>query len=89
MNKTDLIEKIAMRTDLSKNKAALALDATMEEIIAALQRGDYVRLQGFGTFYVVESKARKYHNPRGGVFEVENRRYPKFRVAQAMKDVVK
>ncbi|MFR3635787.1 MAG: HU family DNA-binding protein, partial [Sutterella sp.] len=50
MNKADLIEKIALRADLSKAKASEALDAMLIEIVLAVKKGDDVRLTGFGTF---------------------------------------
>ena len=54
MNKADLIEKIALRADLSKAKASEALDAMLIEIVLAVKKGDDVRLTGFGTFSSVK-----------------------------------
>ena len=66
MNKTELIDAIAAQADISKAAAGRALDAAVESITAALQKGDSVSLIGFGTFYVGERAARTGRNPRTG-----------------------
>ena len=63
MNKTELIEKIAVGADLSKGDAKKALEATIEAIKNALVEGDKVQLIGFGTFSVNERPAREGINP--------------------------
>lgn len=66
MNKTDLTNKIAETSGLSKVDAKKALDATLEAISDALKAGDKVALVGFGTFSVSERPARQGKNPRTG-----------------------
>ena len=61
MNKMELVEHIAARTDTTKTAAVAALEAALEGITEALKRGDEVRLVGFGTFSAktrAESKGR-------------------------------
>lgn len=64
MNKTELIEKIATGSGLSKADAKKALDATVAAIKDALVAGDKISLVGFGTFSVNERPAREGINPR-------------------------
>ncbi len=64
MNKTDLINEIAAKADLSKAAAKAALDATLESIEQALANEDKVQLIGFGTFSIAEKPARTGINPR-------------------------
>lgn len=52
MNKTQLIDFIAEKADLSKAQAKAALEATLEGVTGALKEGDQVQLIGFGTFKV-------------------------------------
>ena len=52
MNKTELVEKIAVGAELSKADAKKALEAAVEAIKTALVEGDKVQLIGFGTFSV-------------------------------------
>ena len=52
MNKTDLIDAIAAKADISKKDAETALKATIESIEEALKNNEKVVLVGFGTFSV-------------------------------------
>lgn len=63
MNKTELIEKIAAKAELTKADAKKALDAATEAIKEALVAGDGIQLIGFGTFSVNERPAREGINP--------------------------
>ena len=63
MNKTELIEKIAAGSGLTKTDAKKALDATVEAIKETLIAGDKIALVGFGTFSVNERPAREGINP--------------------------
>lgn len=64
MNKTELVEKIAVGAELSKADAKKALDAAVEAIKNALVEGDKIQLIGFGTFSVNERPARDGFNPQ-------------------------
>jgi DNA-binding protein HU-beta len=63
MNKTDLIEKIAAGSGLTKVDSKKALEATLDAIAGALVNNDKVALVGFGTFSVNERPAREGINP--------------------------
>lgn len=64
MNKTELVNAIAEKANLTKVDAKNALDATLAAIIEALNNDDKVALVGFGTFAVTEKAARTGINPR-------------------------
>ena len=66
MNKTDLINAIAEKTGMTKVAAKDAMNACFESMQEALKKGDKVNLIGFGTFLVVDRKARTAKNPRTG-----------------------
>jgi len=79
MNKTDLVEKIAAATGITKTSAAAAIDVLVASVTAALKKGDRVTLVGFGTFSVLQRKARNGRNPQtGGVLKIAARRVAKF-----------
>ena len=63
MNKTELIQAIADKANLTKVQAKAALDATLDAMGGALKKGDKVALIGFGTFQVVKKDARQGINP--------------------------
>ena len=89
MNKTELIDAIAAQADISKAAAGRALDAAVESITAALQKGDSVSLIGFGTFYVGERAARTGRNPRTGkTLEIKAAKSPKFSPGKGLKDAL-
>jgi DNA-binding protein HU-beta len=64
MNKTELVNAIAEKANLTKVDAKNALDATLAAITEALNNDDKVALVGFGTFAVTEKAARTGINPR-------------------------
>ncbi len=66
MNKTQLIDFIAEKADLSKAQAKAALEATLDGVTGALKEGDQVQLIGFGTFKVNHRAARTGRNPKTG-----------------------
>ncbi|MBT8071773.1 MAG: HU family DNA-binding protein, partial [Gammaproteobacteria bacterium] len=87
MNKNDLIAAIARRSGLSISDSRLALKAILEEITAALARGESVSLLGFGSFSVNTRAARMGRNPRSGqTIHIAARRAPVFKAAKALKD---
>ena len=66
MNKTDLVNAVAEKTELSKKDAAKAVDAVFETVMDSLSEGEKVQIIGFGNFEVRERKARKGRNPQTG-----------------------
>lgn len=66
MNKSQLIEQIAISADLTKSKAAEALNATTDAITEALKAGEQVQLVNFATFKVSHRAERRGRNPRSG-----------------------
>ena len=66
MNKTQLIETVALEANLTKSVAADAVDAVIEVMTKALKEGDSVKLVGFGNFVVKERAARMGRNPSTG-----------------------
>ncbi len=90
MNKTELINAIAEKANLSKVQAKAALEATILTVTEQLAKGDKVALIGFGTFSVSEKGARKGINPRTKeTIEIPARKAVKFKAGAELNDVVK
>jgi DNA-binding protein HU-beta len=88
MNKSDLINKVAEVTDLSKKDAAKAVDAVFDAISEALQSGDKVQLVGFGNFEVRERSARKGRNPQTGEeIDIPASKVPAFKPGKSLRDL--
>jgi DNA-binding protein HU-beta len=90
MNKVELITKVAKETKLTNRDATGVIEATIENIMKALQRGDEVRLVGFGTFTVSRRKASEGRNPRTGeTIKIPASKNPKFRAGKNFKKAVR
>lgn len=89
MNKQDLISHVAEQADISKSKAALAVDSVVEAIKGSLKKGDDVRLVGFGTFTVAQRAATTGRNPRTGEpIKIPASKQPKFKAGKELKESV-
>lgn len=89
MTKRDLVSKIAAEARLTRAQASRALDAFLAGIQASLIRGDRVTLSGFGTFGVLQRKARRVRNPRSGhAMEVAAKRVPRFAPGVELKSAI-
>jgi len=70
VNKSELIQQLASRADLSRAEATRAVDALFSAdggiISGALRGGDKVQITGFGSFETKRREARKGRNPRTG-----------------------
>ncbi|MFC4735904.1 HU family DNA-binding protein [Bacillus daqingensis] len=90
MNKTELINAVAEKADLSKKDATGAVDAVFDIITGALEKQEKVQLIGFGNFEVRERAARKGRNPQTGEeIEIPASNVPAFKPGKALKDAVK
>ncbi len=89
MNKKDLVVKIASDARLTRTQASRALDAFLEGVRSSLVRGDRVTISGFGTFGVLQRKARVIRNPRSGsAMEVAAKRVPRFAPGIDLKSAI-
>ena len=89
MNKAQLVEKLAGRTQLTKVQSESILDATLEIIQDAVSAGEGVKLVGFGTFTIADRKARTGRNPQTGqTFNLPATRVPRFRPGKEFRQFV-
>ncbi|MDD2443658.1 MAG: HU family DNA-binding protein [Desulfotomaculaceae bacterium] len=89
MNKAELISNVAERAELTKKDSEKAVNAVLETIGSALQRGDKVQLVGFGTFEIRERAARKGRNPQTGEeINIAAARVPVFKAGKSLKEAV-
>lgn len=90
MNKKELIEHMAKNAELSNAAAGRALDAMIAGVKSTLKKKGTVTLVGFGTFSVVQRKARTGMNPRTKEkIKIKATKVPRFRPGKALKDAVK
>jgi DNA-binding protein HU-beta len=67
MTKAELVKTLKEKTSLATLAQAEAVhDGLFAILTETLKKGDSVAISGFGSFKVVERKARKGRNPRTG-----------------------
>ncbi|MEK7334217.1 MAG: HU family DNA-binding protein [Candidatus Binatota bacterium] len=87
MTKADLIDLVASKADIPKQKAEEIVNGVFDDIVAALKNGDKVNISGFGTFSVSERKARIGRNPKTGEsIQIAASRAAKFKAGKTLKD---
>lgn len=89
MNKAELVAAVAEDAEITKDKAATAVDSVIKHIQTALLDGSEVRLPGFGNFKTANRKATKARNPRTGEeVDVPASRVAKFSPAKGLKEAL-
>jgi DNA-binding protein HU-beta len=89
VNKTELIEQIAAKSDISKAAATRALASIIDAVKKTLKKGDTVTLVGFGTFSVSKRAARAGRNPRTGeALKIKAAKVPRFKPGKGLKDAL-
>lgn len=63
MNKTGLVEAVALKANVSKAEAAKVVDAAIEAIVEGLKKDGKVEVIGFASLKVAERGERKGINP--------------------------
>lgn len=90
MNQKDLVLAVAQKTNLSKSEAKKAVDATINSIQIGVNKGERVRIVGFGTFSLAKRKARVGRNPHTGEkINIKARSVPKFKPSSTFESVKK
>jgi len=91
MNKANLIETLAVKTNFPKKDVETVLNAFEQIIIDTLKAGDEVTLTGFGTFIAKKRSARLGVNPRKPAekIQIPEVMVPKFKAGQNLKNALK
>ncbi len=89
MNKADLIDTMANEASISKAAAEKAIGAFTDGVKNALRKGETVTLIGFGTYSVVERKARIGRNPQTGAeLQIPAKKTVKFKAGKGLREMV-
>src|SRR6202048_1596288 len=88
MIKSELVQRIAEHNPhLYQRDVENIVNAILDEIVAALARGDRVELRGFGAFSVKHRPARAGRNPRTGAHvPVDQKSVPFFKTGKEMRE---
>ena len=90
MTKSEFVDQVADRAGLSRKDAQEAVDAFLDTVEDALQRGSDVSFSGFGKFSVSNRSAREGRNPATGEkIRIAASKVPKFTAGAGLKKAVK
>lgn len=86
MTKADIIEGVYEKVGFSKKESAEIVELVFDTLKETLERGDKIKISGFGNFQVRHKKARVGRNPQTGKeIEISARRVLTFRPSQVLK----
>mgnify|MGYP003408617309 FL=1 len=89
MTKAELAEALFDRLGLNKREAKDMVDGFFDEIRQALERGESVKLSGFGNFQLRDKPQRPGRNPKTGEeIAITARRVVTFHASQKLKVAV-
>ena len=90
MNKAELTEQVSGKTGLTKKETQNVIDALTEAVGDALSKGERATLVGFGTFKVVNRKARRGVNPQTREsIQIPAKKVPKFVPGKGLREKIK
>ncbi len=86
LTKADMVEHLFDELGLNKREAKDMVEMFFEEIRQSLERGEQVKLSGFGNFDLREKRQRPGRNPKTGEeIPISARRVVTFRPGQKLK----
>ena len=89
LTKAELTELLYEQVGLNKREAKEMVETFFEEICSALERGEMVKLSGFGNFQLRDKPQRPGRNPRTGEeIPITARRVVTFHASQKLKSMV-
>ncbi len=89
MTKADIIARIYEKVGFSKKEATDVVEATFEIIKGHLEKGEKVKISGFGNFDINAKSPRKGRNPQtGDEITIKGRKVLTFKPSQILKKTI-
>jgi integration host factor subunit alpha len=86
LTRADLAEAVYRKVGLSRTESAQLVESVLDEICAAIVRGEDVKLSSFATFHVREKNERIGRNPKTGEeVPISPRRVMTFKASNVLK----
>jgi len=87
LTRADLAEIMHRHVGLSRAQCAVIVERMIGHMCEALDRGENVKISGFGTFLLRDKAERIGRNPKSGVeVPIAPRRVLTFRASQTLRD---
>ena len=89
MTKADIIEGVYEKVGFSKKESAEIVELVFDTVKETLERGDKIKISGFGNFVVHTKRPRKGRNPQTGAeIVISGRRVLSFKPSQVLKKTI-
>jgi integration host factor subunit alpha len=89
MTKADMVEKIYEKVGFSKKESAELVEAVFDIIKGTLEKGEKIKIAGFGNFVVKEKADRRGRNPQTGEeITITARKILTFKPSQVLKATI-
>ena len=89
LTKADLVGRLIEQSDMDRPDAKGLVEQLFEEIRGSLEKGEPVKLPGFGNFELRDKRPRPGRNPKTGDGHlVAARRVVTFKASQRLKELV-
>lgn len=86
MTKAEIAKIVHERVGLSKKESAQIVDSVLDTVRQSLEKGEDVKISGFGHFMVRSKRARRGRNPKTGEeITITPRKVVTFRASHLMK----
>lgn len=89
MTKADIIEQIYEKIGFSKKESSEIVELVFDTMKETLEKGEKIKISGFGNFVVRSKRPRTGRNPQTGEeIEISARRVLTFRPSQVLKQAL-
>ncbi|MCG9890792.1 MAG: HU family DNA-binding protein [Thermosynechococcaceae cyanobacterium MS004] len=89
MNKSEFVDAVAEKANVTKKNADAILSATLDLIVESVASGEKVSLVGFGSFEKRDRQAREGRNPATGEsMTIAATTVPAFSAGKSFKEAV-
>lgn len=87
MNKSELVQALADKINISTEEATIIVDTFFESMREALLRGDRIEIRGFGSFKIKQYEGYTGRNPKTGEsVQVKPKKMPFFKAGKGLLD---
>jgi integration host factor subunit alpha len=89
LTKADIIESVYEKVGFSKKEASDIVELVFDTLKGTLEKGEKVKISGFGNFVVRHKRPRIGRNPQTGEeIEISERRVLTFKPSQVLKAAI-
>ena len=86
MTKIDIVQNVCGKLGFSKKDSAKIVESVFDIMKGCLERGEKLKISGFGNFVVKEKKPRRGRNPQTGEeIEISSRKVLNFKPSQVLR----